>query len=488
MKYCLPKTVLLMTTAIFVIQITAEEVIYGQKGGSVTLPKGSLGGNKASIQWSVLINGQYANVYSVRGMSVPSFGTHMRERVVAKSDHSLVIKNLKEEDFTKFKWELIDGGKTEVIVYKVFEISVKATPDVIVASQTLKLKCDVPETRASIEIEWMNPTGKKIEKSGRFSMSEQNKTLSVNDVKVQDHGLWTCKVKYSNEVAPATVLVSVVDLSSSDPDVLYTSFESSSPILLPCHLHSDLNLPSTALKKVGLKSGYWSFAPHPAEGAIPEKAKNFLSLNLQPQLHWESVNEPTQEMQIHGNNFSIEREPTEKGGGVYTCALEFQNGVTRKKLVQVEVLKIVLSQDTPVLEGQQINLTCTLGHAFPNGLTVNWTIPSRSSLHPLPSGSNPSVLSIPQVRESDKGWWNCKLMNGKEEKVNTKLNLKIGRVPVDIWLVVSISGAAVAFILLFILPFICVRRHRQQNMFKRRRRKTKYCHCKHPQVKGFYKS
>ncbi|KAG9344963.1 hypothetical protein JZ751_009503 [Albula glossodonta] len=341
MKYCLPKTVILMTTAIFVTQITAEEVIYGQKGGSVTLPKGSLGGNRASIQWSVLINGQYVNVYSVRSMTVPSY-----------------------------------------------------------------------------------------------------------------------------------------DFSSSDPDVLYTSLESSSPLLLPCHLHSDLNLPSATLKKVGLKSGYWSFAPHPAEGAIPEKAKNFLSLNLQPQLHWESINDSTWEMQIHGNNFSIEREPTEKGGGVYTCALEFENGVTLQKFVQVEVLKIVLSQDTPVLEGQQINLTCTLGHAFPNGLTVKWTIPSRSSLHPLPSGSNLPVLSIPQVRQSDKGWWNCKLMNGKEEKVNTKLNLKIGRVPVDIWLVVSISGAAVAFILLFILPFICVRRHRQQNMFKRRRRKTKYCRCK----------
>ncbi|KAL7875206.1 hypothetical protein SRHO_G00061760 [Serrasalmus rhombeus] len=56
---------------------------------------------------------------------------------------------------------------------------------------------------------------------------------------------------------------------------------------------------------------------------------------------------------------------------------------------------------------------------------------------------------------------------------------------VAIWVFVA-TGSALVFILLLTITVFFIRRHKQAKMF--RRRKTKFCCCKTPQPKGFYKT
>ncbi|KAJ8392919.1 hypothetical protein AAFF_G00071230 [Aldrovandia affinis] len=489
MNYCSVKLVIWMTAVIFKTHTQAAVVvIYGQVGTSVILPREKWGGNKVNIHWTIQMKGEYQNVYARTFGRPPTAGEFIKDRVsLDQNGYSLVIKNLIPNDFTTFKCELTDNNNNKVeSVYKLYSISVTASPSIILASQTLSLGCDAQRSTVSTQIEWRAPQGKEVEGP---SFSAQGPKLTVTNVTAQHHGTWKCTVTYDNRKAEATISVTVVDLSApSQP--LYTFLGSTSPLLLPCSLHSRIDN-----SQARPKGGHWSFTPFrgdatPGELTGPEK---FLSLSQGPLLYWETP----QGQKVNGSalekdhyNFSTVRT-AEKGGGVYTCALDFQvntSKVTLRRTVRVEALRVVSSQENPVLEGQALNLTCTLGHSSLNKLTVKWTAPRLSSVNPLSSPPHSPILSIPRVTEKDRGQWKCQLMEGDKTLVTAQLNLKTERVPVDVWLVVSICGAAVVLILVLVLVFICVQRYRQQRMFVRRRRNIKFCQCKHPQVKGFYKS
>ncbi|KAJ8289872.1 hypothetical protein GJAV_G00006270 [Gymnothorax javanicus] len=489
MKFSCMTFVTWITVTVFTAQTEATMVIYGQMGKSVTLPKGLSGGNNVNVRWSRR-NSQGKDEVVISQMSMgglASIGTAMKDRVsLSRTDNSLIIKNLRPEDFTDFTCEL--GGSATY--YKLYEITVNASPSLVLASQKFTLECTAEKSAAQTQVEWSGPSAQNI-KDSRFISSAQ--TLTVSRVSWQDHGEWTCTVSYDNRKATATASVTVIELSPSSPHPIYPVQGSSTPsLLLPCSLHTRFN--SLSLEMAGFEEGHWSFTPFswdvtPEEPGGPQK---ILSLSLHPKLHWETlqgqrVNGTALDTDSSRTNLSILRNVGERGG-TYTCTLDFKGGVTLSRSMSVEVLRIESSQGNSALEGRGLNLTCSLGHpSLLSNLTLKWIPPRFSSILPLLSPPHKPLLSIPRVTEKDKGTWQCKLRRGDTLLATAKLNLRTAKVPVDVWLLVSICGASVVVLLLLTLVFICVRRHRQKT-FMRRRRKPKYCRCKHPQVKGFYKS
>lgn len=77
------------------------------------------------------------------------------------------------------------------------------------------------------------------------------------------------------------------------------------------------------------------------------------------------------------------------------------------------------------LEGDTVNLTCSLGHPMTSGdLEVKW-IPPQSSGFSLKS-PHPVHLSIPYVRVWDSGEWTCSLIKNNTVLTSATVTLKIG--------------------------------------------------------------
>ncbi|KAG7469357.1 hypothetical protein MATL_G00128200 [Megalops atlanticus] len=485
MEYCSMKSVILITTVIFSTQAAVEEIVYGQVGGSVVLQKREKSqlSNRARTTWSFRsTSGEDKNVYSYNPMGVPATGSWIKDRVsVSNTGLSLTINRLTPEDFSVFECEIHDKSKTEKTIYKLYKITVTAYPYVLLATQTLSLTCDVQKSAAKTSVVWTSPQGTNITSS---------KNPTVKNVSVQHHGVWNCIVDYQGRQteAKATVSVAVVDFSPSLPQLIYTSLSSTSPLLLPCSLHSRLE--SSHLSGFIPQSGHWSFTPFSADRAQEgtRAPQQFLSLSQGTPLRWldNQVNQSALGEGPTYRNFSIVKNIGEEGG-IYTCTLEFKGGVKLSWSVRVEVLRVESSHVNPVQEGLAVNITCTLGRPIPSNLEVKWTIPRHSSKI-LSSSLSSWILSHPRVQKKDEGKWQCELSKGTKVLTRAYMMLKTERAPVNVWLWVSISGAVIVLVLIPILIVIFVRRHKQNLMFRRRRRRTKYCRCKHPQVKGFYKS
>ncbi|XP_064166820.1 T-cell surface glycoprotein CD4-like [Anguilla rostrata] len=206
MHYCSMKFVIWITVAVFTTQAEAIEVIYGQLGGSVTLPKEPWGGRKVTVRWS---KGNSEHVYSQGSVGgVPSIGPDMKDRVsLSRTNYSLIIKNLKPEDFTSFKCELRENRLSTSTEYRLYQITVIASSSILLASQTLSLKCTAEKSTVPTTIEWGGPQAQKVE-GPRFQPSGPD--LTVTPVSVRDHGVWICTVTYGNRKATATASVTVV--------------------------------------------------------------------------------------------------------------------------------------------------------------------------------------------------------------------------------------------------------------------------------------
>ncbi|XP_036394088.1 CD4-1 molecule isoform X2 [Megalops cyprinoides] len=482
MEYCSMKSVIFITTVIFTTQAAAEEIVYGQVGGSVVFQKKLELSNRARIFWNFRsASGEVKNVYSYNPMGMLAAGSWIKDRVsVLNAGLSLTINRLIPEDFSVFECEIHDKSKTEKTIYRLYKITVPPST-VLLATQTLSLTCDVEKSPAETSVVWTSPRGTDY----------TSEKTTVKNVSEQHHGVWKCKVGYQGKKAEATVSVAVVDFSTSLPQLIYTSRSFTSPLLLPCALHSCLE--SSHLSRFKPQNGQWSFTPFsvdPAQegrGAPPP----FLSLSKGSPLQWLDsqgswVNQSALGEGLEYCNFSIVKHIGEEGG-IYTCTLGFEGGVTLSRSVQVEVLRVESSHSNPVQEGLAVNITCTLGRPIPSDLEVKWTIPRYPSTI-LSNSLSSWILSHPGVRKKDEGTWLCELRKGSKVLTSAYTILRTVRAPVNVWLWVSISGAVVVLVLILILIVIFVRGRKQNMMFRRRRRKIKYCRCKHPQVKGFYKS
>ncbi|XP_016319603.1 uncharacterized protein LOC107671215 [Sinocyclocheilus anshuiensis] len=458
--------------SLFVGFLKAQEVIYAQVGGTVTLPRENVEAGNAYVNW-YRGNDKFITI-SRNPQGGIQRGKETKTNADLLPDFSLKISPVQESDFEIWRCEQYVLTKMSEKTYKLYHVTIPKVPAVM-AGDSLSLECKMDSSPVKPKVTWIPPENSDCNLRNRYG-----EKIEVKGVFRCHSGVWTCKLEYGmRKHTEATTTVSVIDLSPS-PDTIYTS---SSKVDIPCSLSS--NIPWSILKETGLRGGNWGFTPL----SDPKLTQSLLSLSFDPVVRWNDTQRSDGTVKDKGRelkdqDLSMNLPVSENIRGVYTCDLIFSTKTLSRK-VQVEVLKISSSGGSRVYEGQSVNLTCTLGHHNTSGLKVNWNCSScsNSSLN-----LNSFTLSIPEVKVEHSGKWTCELWKEGKKLTYAVLSLKIEKAPVDIWLCVAISSGVLVFILLLVVISISIRRHRQMMMY--RRHKTKFCCCKNPQQnqKGFYKT
>ncbi|XP_077065942.1 CD4-1 molecule [Siphateles boraxobius] len=463
--------------ALLVRFLKAQEshiVVYAQIGGTATLPRdvSVISDPKASfyVNWFLGLSQTDPTIFK-NPHGGNQKGKDVKTHASLSSDYSLQISPVQDLDFDFWRCEQHVLTSKFVKIYKLYRVTIPKVP-ALIFGDTRSLECKRDASPAKSRVTWIPP-----ENSGCHLTNLYRETISVENVSRCHSGVWTCKVEYDGREAKATTTVSVIDLSPSPPDPIYTSFSPSSTVNIPCSLSS--NIPWSVLNETGLQGGSWSFTPLSDQN----QQQSLLGLSVGPVVRWD-VTTGTDSMvngrELKDQDLSIHNLPvSEKIRGEYNCDLKFKHKTISRK-VKVEVLQVSSSGGSRVYEGQRVNLTCTLGHPHAPDLEVKWKCRSCASLYSSP------FLSIPEVTMEQSGQWKCELWKNGIMLTNAVLSLKIEKAPVDIWLCVAISSGVVVFILLLVIAIIGIRRHKQMMMY--RRRKTRFCCCKTPQPQGFYKT
>ncbi|XP_036451033.1 CD4-1 molecule [Colossoma macropomum] len=465
-----------------------SEVFFAQVGGSITLPyKGHLEKESVYVKWFFFSNQEDLLIWKHPKQDSPKNEApeEFEKRVFLSKDSSLVINPVQETDFARsgfFKCVEQDYKskiEKEFRLYRVYMPSALT----LLAGDDLSLSCQTEAGVTAPSVRWISPS------SETYSAQPKN-SLSVTNISSQHSGVWTCQAESDPPKLKATTTVTVIDLSPSQPNGVYTSLSSGSP-WLPCSLSSAVSW--SAVQEKGLRTGSWSFTPlNPTHGP-----KEQLLLQLQPPIAWKKTNNSDtpnkpflEERELKDRDLSVKIPKVSLDvRGTYTCSLEFSVGRTLSRTLQLEVLEVLSSpsaapQGVMARAGDTVNLTCTLGHSLPSGdLQVTWVRP-KSSVFSLGNPPHPARLSIPAVTVQDSGQWRCELKKNTMTLTSATVTLEIKK-RVDIWVFVAI-GSALVFILLLAITVFFFRRHKQAKMFRRRR--TKFCCCKNPQPKGFYKT
>ncbi|XP_046889979.1 CD4-1 molecule [Hypomesus transpacificus] len=459
-------------------------VAYGEVGGQITLnginPKTNL-----YVYWSS--DGQ--DLISKNTHGVEKKDDKWKDRV-SLDRYSLSISQLRKEDFTKsFTCELKMGNiLISTTTYSLRTMSVRPPASSLLAGETLSLRCDLQGSN-KLPVRWSGPQTRDLSMDNRVQ-GANGISLTVKNVSGKDHGQWLCVVTSGSQEYSASAPVVVVDLSLAPKQPIYSSTSSLSP-LIPCSIPSYVTLEE--LKAKDTKGAYWSFTPDRASGLPSREPKKLLALGPPPA--WESLLKSDKKLpalQKNNHNFSLQWSGVTEGDrGEYTCALEFKGDKTLKRVIHLEVLQVISSRGPQLLIGQDVNLTCSLGRPMSADLSVKWIRPTQrgspTSSHSQRPALNTTHLAIQEVGSGDCGRWKCELWRKEEKLTTAEIMLKIERAPMDVWLLVTICAATVIFILLLILTVILFRR-RQQRGTMPRRRKHKFCRCKEPKPKGFYRT
>uniref|UniRef100_A0A8D0AK29 CD4-1 molecule n=1 Tax=Sander lucioperca TaxID=283035 RepID=A0A8D0AK29_SANLU len=422
----------------------AEEFIYyAQVGEKVTLKPPGVHPQKY-VYW--YFNGRDLAWRNTMGKTWTK--PRWKDRLSLLSDDSLIINNLEQEDFTTiFKFEVY-GGPSEY-TYKLLKLTGKSKnkyelTSPLLPGDSLSLSCNaVTQGPNNLKIHWLNPQGVKMR-------PEQLHARATS----QDNGQWTCVVTNARQTHVANVFVTVIDLSPAPLSPQYTS--KSRPLTVPCSLPPYISWDQ--IKAKGMQEVHWQFIPEP--GSSPQR---LFSLSLEDPLTWKPeltrglrlVQDPTK------INLSLTRDQgSEEDRGDYVCTLEFKN-VALTRTVHVKVLQITSSPGTELISGQQLNLTCSLGHPLPSDLRLKWFPPKKSSLSSssLGSGGHPTHLTIPEVGRGDGGKWRCELWQNDTRLTSAEITLKI-EPKLSVWMLVVICSVTVIVILILILVFILYQ-HRQ---------------------------
>ncbi|KAM6936413.1 CD4-1 molecule isoform 2-T2 [Lycodopsis pacificus] len=463
MRNVIQSAVLLL--AALMSQTGAVEVIYAQLGETVTLKApGNI--QNEYVYWNFEKGDSLELGWrNSMGGSSTTADEAWKNRLSLSSDASLIIKDIQQNDFGTFIFRR--RGVALLTTYKLLKLTVSVNPpSPLLPGDPLSLSCDAqPLPGHKREIQWLNPSGGKVKK-GQGPLTATS----------QESGQWTCVVTYDNKEKKAVVSVTVLDLSPAPLHPQYTS--KSCPLTIPCSLPAHVSWKQLKAKEI--QDVRWHFVPE--SGLIPQ---SLFSLSLEEPLTWKAdqnrglipVPDPKKK------NLSLTRNRgTEEDGGDYVCALEFKNGVTLNRTVHVEVLQIISSPGTELISGQQLNLTCSLGHPMPSDLELKWFPPEQSSLSSPTSDPHLAHLTIPEVGTGDGGKWRCELWQSNARLTSAEITLKI-EPKMSSWMLVVICSVTVIVILLLILAFILYRRRQKMTHLRRR-----LCKCKTPKPKGFYRT
>ncbi|KAJ7985197.1 hypothetical protein DPEC_G00349580 [Dallia pectoralis] len=462
---------LLIFFALFPSTTGADHVdLYVQLGKTVTLPMGKWHSENFYTSW--FIDSNFVIRRNSFGRDSPE--SQWKDRVSLSTSSSLTIQNI-QRDEKNFKCELTKQQETKITTFTLYPVSIKPPAGSLMAGETLNLKCDLEKFLSGTQMKWLDP-----EKKERRANNDQ---LTVKGLTGRDHGEWTCVLTYQGREEHVKTFVTVIDLSLAPLQYLYTSNFSSPPLHLPCSFPSYVTW--SDLRAKGIQGADWTFKPSQVPGSGP--GDFHINLSLDPPAWGGVKNKRLDVSAVQKNNLSLSLEikgVTKEDRGTYTCTVAFKNSITLKREIHVEVLYLVSSSSTNVREGQQVNLTCGLGHPLSSDLKLKWIQPSSQG----PLTSSPDLTFFASRKEGNKATqkWRCELWRNNTKLTTTEISLKIDPVPLDMWLLITITAAAVVFILLLILTVILIRRHRKGLI--PRRRKHRFCRCKDPKPKGFYRT
>uniref|UniRef100_A0A3Q3KEH6 Ig-like domain-containing protein n=1 Tax=Monopterus albus TaxID=43700 RepID=A0A3Q3KEH6_MONAL len=385
---------------------------------------------------------------------------------ITLSENSLIIDGIEEKHFGTYICELKSGGEKEAFTYELFQVNVKmnmGSPSLLLPGESLSLDCSVKASYRMTKIHWLNPSGESI---------GSNQKAIIKTATSKDNGQWTCVVRDNQKEYQAKISVTVLDLDPASSLFQYSS--KSSHLTIPCSI--PLHISWDQIKAKGLKEVNWQFFPKLPSGGNSDGPQQLFSLYLdQVPLTWKAnrTRGLSTEPDLQKGKLSLVRKQGREGDrGDYVCSFKFPK-VTLNKTVHLEVLQIISSPGTNLISGQQVNLTCSLGHPLPSDLQVKWLPPEGSSQLSLQSDPHPVHLSIPEIWTEDSGNWECSLWQGGRKLTSDVITLKI-EPKLSVWMLVIICSAAVIVILLLIVVFFLYRR-RQRRM---RHLRHRLCQCK----------
>ncbi|KAM6968314.1 CD4-1 molecule [Aplochiton taeniatus] len=341
----------------------------------------------------------------------------------------------------------------------------------MLAGDTLTLTCNVQQSAASPQISWLHPQKKTLAQDPRVQGASGSQ-LTVRNVSGQDSGEWVCVLTYKGRETHARTTVTIV---VSQPS-----------LGIPCVFTSQFSWKD--LRKMEIQGGSWTFTS--LRQAVPKKLYSLSTDDPPAWMEVQSAGLLVSALQPDGpRDLSLSRSRvTMADRGQYTCAMDFHK-VTLKSIVLVEVLQILSSPSSELLIGQQINLTCSLGHALPSGISVKWIPPGESSSRTPSLGPPPhsDLLILQEALGRHRGSWRCELWRNTSLLTWANITLKIERAPMGVWLLVTICAAAFIFLILLFLTVILIRRHKQRRTMPMCHKK-RFCRCKDPKPKGFYRT
>ncbi|XP_041961917.1 CD4-1 molecule isoform X2 [Alosa sapidissima] len=472
---------LLLMTTICPIWADRPVVVYAQQGGSIQLPtiEKTKAGDYMTWYFGIKENNITVEVYNKHGLGQISTNNVWKDRIsVSDQNDSLIISKVTALEFGFFRYEQKNRQNTVNIVYKLYKVTL-TSPSTVLRGEALTLNCNVEKSHVSTTITWIPP--ETVDNTQRRISNSQS--LLITNLSWRDKGVWTCLVKYNEATTKATTTIHVVDLLPTPSEPIYTSTASS--LSLPCSISSPVGWGEVLGK--GLQKGGWTFLPAALGSKEPGQIAS-LSLNSTPR--WDimpkGMDGSALEKGHKGNDLSLRMKlVTVADRGNYTCALNFQK-VKLERTVRVEVLQVVARPSQRAIEGQQLNLTCTLGYSLDpeSELEVKWTPPKAVSLAALASTPHPHTLSV-EASVGHSGRWKCELRRRNETLTSADVSLKIEKLPVDVWLWVGIASTGLIVILLIFIARALIKRRRQRTQ----RRKTRFCCCKNPKPqKGFYRT
>ncbi|XP_072535159.1 CD4-1 molecule [Salminus brasiliensis] len=459
--------------------ITGQRLVFfAQEGGSVTLPKQNWTENEnVYVRWYF----QPQNEMEVLVIWKPPMYTQntgnikWHHRASLTTDSSLVISFVNASDFDGvFRCEQENFRGSSVATYSLVRVLMPNTL-LLVAGQDLILKCQAQNVEVP-SVKWTTPSCNKYD--NKFSGNKN--ILIVRNISSQHSGVWKCETAEDPSRLKATTDVTVIDLSPSPSDGVYTS--SGSPATLPCSLSTPVSW--SQAENQGLQGISWSFT------LLNQSHKLSLLTLPKPVTAWsaESSN-GCLTGQEKNSDLSVQVQGSTDCRGTYECSLEFSSKTLISRRVRLEVLEVLSSPKSSapggvkLREGDTVNLTCSLGGQMPSDLQVKW-IPPKQSLYSQGHSLHSVHLTLPAVRVKDSGWWKCELLKNSTVLTSASVTLKIEKF-VETWVIAAICSALI-FILLLVIAAVVIGRRRKAVLFKRR--KERFCCCKNPQPKGFYKT
>ncbi|XP_066538453.1 CD4-1 molecule isoform X2 [Hoplias malabaricus] len=451
-------------------QVEPKQNYFAQVGSSVTLHRKMDYSKGAYVRWFFESNGN--NILLIlkhpkQDMPKKEQLEEWKNRISLSTNYDLIISDLKESDFTDghFRCEQQTSNDIQRAEYKLNRVRMPLSLT-IPAGDELSLSCE-SDTVQIPTIQWDTPNNKTYTRQKKIT----------EKVTAQYSGSWRCKDQTDPRQVQVSTTVIVIDLTPF-PAELYSSISSRSPpLVLPCSLSSAVSL--SELERVHLNQARWSFRP--LNMSSEQEPYTLLTLSSSSWTHNQTSSQRIllSEKHLKGQDLSTSiPKLTASYRGTYTCQLEFKSGKIISSTLKLELLEVGSSvrEKVTIREGDPVNLTCSLGHPTPPGITLKWK-------HPTTQARFQNHLHIPWAKVSDSGQWTCELTKDSTILTSARINLKIVKV-IDAWVYLVSSGVLVFVLILIAVIIVC--RKRQAVMY--RRRKTRFCCCKNPQVKGFHKT